>query len=149
MTVLVGGGAESNDILRLLESHTNDFFKNSILDFFEKGQQLCWSLVIKDPELILRELNSILIISLFFCYEPKYHKGYIWLVTFVFSLLNASFIKYGYIIIHFILEVTECYCLFNRHVLDFDFEKLCSVSLSHINVYACLVCGKYFQGKKA
>ena len=31
-------------------------------------------------------------------------------------------------------------------MLDFDFEKLCSVSLSHINVYACLVCGKYFQG---
>jgi hypothetical protein len=34
----------------------------------------------------------------------------------------------------------------NRQVLDFDFEKLCSVSLSHLNVYACLVCGKYFQG---
>ena len=32
-----------------------------------------------------------------------------------------------------------------RGVLDFDFEKLCSVSLSHINVYACMVCGKYFQ----
>ena len=35
----------------------------------------------------------------------------------------------------------------NRQVLDFDFEKLCSVSLSKINVYACLVCGKYFQGR--
>ena len=35
----------------------------------------------------------------------------------------------------------------NRNLLDFDFEKLCSVSLSKINVYACLVCGKYFQGK--
>uniref|UniRef100_A0A3B3ZXE0 Ubiquitin carboxyl-terminal hydrolase 39 n=1 Tax=Periophthalmus magnuspinnatus TaxID=409849 RepID=A0A3B3ZXE0_9GOBI len=35
----------------------------------------------------------------------------------------------------------------NRSVLDFDFEKLCSVSLSHINVYACLICGKYFQGR--
>lgn len=34
----------------------------------------------------------------------------------------------------------------NRNVLDFDFEKLCSVSLTRINVYACLVCGKYFQG---
>lgn len=32
-------------------------------------------------------------------------------------------------------------------MLDFDFEKLCSVSLSRINVYACLVCGKYFQGR--
>ncbi|KAL5050375.1 hypothetical protein BDW71DRAFT_173734 [Aspergillus fruticulosus] len=35
----------------------------------------------------------------------------------------------------------------NRNILDFDFEKLCSVSLSNINVYACLVCGKYFQGR--
>ncbi|KAG8903118.1 hypothetical protein FRB99_003720 [Tulasnella sp. 403] len=35
----------------------------------------------------------------------------------------------------------------NRLALDFDFEKLCSVSLSNINVYGCLVCGKYFQGR--
>ncbi|KAJ5446985.1 Peptidase C19 ubiquitin carboxyl-terminal hydrolase 2 [Penicillium cf. griseofulvum] len=35
----------------------------------------------------------------------------------------------------------------NREILDFDFEKLCSVSLSNVNVYACLVCGKYFQGR--
>ncbi|ORY71273.1 uncharacterized protein BCR38DRAFT_453864 [Pseudomassariella vexata] len=35
----------------------------------------------------------------------------------------------------------------NRNVLDFDFEKLCSISLSNINVYACLVCGCYFQGR--
>lgn len=35
----------------------------------------------------------------------------------------------------------------NRSILDFDFEKLCSVSLTRINVYACLVCGKYFQGR--
>lgn len=35
----------------------------------------------------------------------------------------------------------------HRNVLDFDFEKLCSVSLSNINVYACLVCGKYYQGR--
>lgn len=34
-----------------------------------------------------------------------------------------------------------------RSRLDFDFEKICSVSLSNINVYACLVCGKYFQGR--
>ncbi|KAJ3284422.1 u4/U6.U5 tri-snRNP-associated protein 2-like protein [Rhizoclosmatium globosum] len=34
-----------------------------------------------------------------------------------------------------------------RHVLDFDFEALCSVSLSPLNVYACLVCGKFFQGR--
>lgn len=35
----------------------------------------------------------------------------------------------------------------NRGVLDFDFEKLCSVTLSNINVYACLVCGRYYQGR--
>lgn len=35
----------------------------------------------------------------------------------------------------------------DRRALDFDFEKLCSVSLSKNNVYACLVCGKYFQGR--
>ncbi|KAI3901872.1 hypothetical protein MKW92_040769 [Papaver armeniacum] len=35
----------------------------------------------------------------------------------------------------------------NRRVLDFDSEKCCSVSLSNWNVYACLVCGKYYQGR--
>jgi U4/U6.U5 tri-snRNP-associated protein 2 len=35
----------------------------------------------------------------------------------------------------------------NREALDFDFEKVCSVSLESHNVYACLVCGKYFQGR--
>jgi len=35
----------------------------------------------------------------------------------------------------------------DRTVLDFDYEKLCSVTLSRNNVYACLVCGKYFQGR--
>eukprot|EP00697_Spironema_sp_BW2_P009974 gnl/Spiro4/25029_TR12443_c0_g1_i1.p1 gnl/Spiro4/25029_TR12443_c0_g1~~gnl/Spiro4/25029_TR12443_c0_g1_i1.p1 ORF type:complete len:516 (-),score=119.23 gnl/Spiro4/25029_TR12443_c0_g1_i1:80-1627(-) len=35
----------------------------------------------------------------------------------------------------------------NRQLLDFDFEKVCSVSLVSQNVYACLVCGKYFQGR--
>jgi len=35
----------------------------------------------------------------------------------------------------------------NRNVLDFDFEKLCSITLSNNNVYACLVCGKYYQGR--
>ncbi|GMF22598.1 unnamed protein product [Phytophthora fragariaefolia] len=35
----------------------------------------------------------------------------------------------------------------NHQLLDFDFEKVCSVSLSDQNVYACLVCGKYFKGR--
>ena len=35
----------------------------------------------------------------------------------------------------------------NRYLLDFDFEKVCSVTLSNANVYACLVCGQYFKGR--
>ncbi|KAJ9112780.1 hypothetical protein QFC20_002106 [Naganishia adeliensis] len=35
----------------------------------------------------------------------------------------------------------------SRQNLDFDFERVCSKSLSNINVYCCLVCGKYFQGR--
>lgn len=35
----------------------------------------------------------------------------------------------------------------NRERLDFDFEKVCSVSMQTNNIYACLVCGKYFQGR--
>ncbi|KAI8988673.1 hypothetical protein BDB01DRAFT_719137 [Pilobolus umbonatus] len=45
-------------------------------------------------------------------------------------------------------DTTDLYLdTINRHMLDFDFEKVCSVSLSHLNVYACLVCGKYYQGR--
>eukprot|EP01086_Lenisia_limosa_P013924 TRINITY_DN43648_c0_g1_i1.p1 TRINITY_DN43648_c0_g1~~TRINITY_DN43648_c0_g1_i1.p1 ORF type:complete len:493 (+),score=113.78 TRINITY_DN43648_c0_g1_i1:2-1480(+) len=35
----------------------------------------------------------------------------------------------------------------DRRSLDFDFAKVCSVSLSDQHVYACLVCGNYFQGR--
>ena len=35
----------------------------------------------------------------------------------------------------------------NRSVLDFDMEKTCSVTLGELNVYCCLVCGKYFSGR--
>lgn len=35
----------------------------------------------------------------------------------------------------------------DRKRLDFDFEKLCSVSLNNNNVYGCLTCGSYFQGR--
>jgi len=35
----------------------------------------------------------------------------------------------------------------NRHVLDFDFEKLCSISLTGENIYVDLVDGKYFSGR--
>jgi U4/U6.U5 tri-snRNP-associated protein 2 len=37
--------------------------------------------------------------------------------------------------------------MINRKLLDFDFEKICSVTLSPLNCYACLTCGKYFQGR--
>jgi U4/U6.U5 tri-snRNP-associated protein 2 len=47
--------------------------------------------------------------------------------------------------------MTQLTCLrslqINRNVLDFDFERLCSVTLSHNNIYACLTNGKYFQGR--
>lgn len=33
-----------------------------------------------------------------------------------------------------------------RQVLDFDLDKVCSISLSTLNIYSCLVCGKYYQG---
>ncbi|KGG52836.1 ubiquitin thiolesterase [Mitosporidium daphniae] len=35
----------------------------------------------------------------------------------------------------------------DRARLDFDFERICSVTLSNFNIYGCLVCGKYFQGR--
>jgi U4/U6.U5 tri-snRNP-associated protein 2 len=35
----------------------------------------------------------------------------------------------------------------NRQFLDFDMEKLCSVTLTNMNVYGCLICGKFFQGR--
>ncbi|KAI9478879.1 MAG: hypothetical protein EXX96DRAFT_483344 [Benjaminiella poitrasii] len=45
-------------------------------------------------------------------------------------------------------DTTDLYLdTIDRHMLDFDFEKVCSVSLSQINVYACLTCGKYYQGR--
>lgn len=43
--------------------------------------------------------------------------------------------------------VLMCFWQINRAALDFDFEKVCSVCVSNINVYGCLVCGKYFQGR--
>jgi U4/U6.U5 tri-snRNP-associated protein 2 len=48
-----------------------------------------------------------------------------------------------------IKQNTDCPYLgtIKRHLLDFDFEKVCSISLSNMNVYACLVCGKYYQGR--
>lgn len=35
----------------------------------------------------------------------------------------------------------------SRQALDFDFEKRCATSLSTHNVYCCLVCGTYYQGR--
>lgn len=35
----------------------------------------------------------------------------------------------------------------NIKKLDFDQEKVCSITLSRSNVYCCLVCGRYLQGR--
>ncbi|KAK2964343.1 putative U4/U6.U5 tri-snRNP-associated protein 2 [Blattamonas nauphoetae] len=35
----------------------------------------------------------------------------------------------------------------NRSLLDFDFEQVCCMTLSPLNVYCCLVCGQYFRGR--
>ncbi|KAJ7070607.1 cysteine proteinase [Mycena amicta] len=45
------------------------------------------------------------------------------------------------------LDTTLMPVKINRAALDFDFEKVCSVSTTNINIYGCLVCGKYFQGR--
>ncbi|GJJ15259.1 hypothetical protein Clacol_009535 [Clathrus columnatus] len=46
------------------------------------------------------------------------------------------------------VKATDLYLdTINRAALDFDFEKVCSVCVSNINVYGCLVCGRYFQGR--
>ena len=37
----------------------------------------------------------------------------------------------------------------NRFVLDFDFEKVCCETLTNVNVYACLVCGKCLHGRSS
>ena len=35
----------------------------------------------------------------------------------------------------------------NKNLLDFDQEKICSITLKTNNIYSCLICGKYFHGK--
>lgn len=35
----------------------------------------------------------------------------------------------------------------DRKRLDFDFEKICHITLSTNNIYGCLICGKYLQGR--
>ncbi|EJS43903.1 sad1p [Saccharomyces arboricola H-6] len=34
-----------------------------------------------------------------------------------------------------------------REKLDFDSEKICCITLSPLNVYCCLVCGRFYQGR--
>lgn len=35
----------------------------------------------------------------------------------------------------------------DKNKLDFDLEKVCQLTLSRLNVYCCLVCGRYLQGR--
>lgn len=37
----------------------------------------------------------------------------------------------------------------DRKRLDFDFEKVCAVSLAQDHVYVCLACGRFLQGRAA
>ncbi|GAA5906779.1 hypothetical protein JCM6882_003300 [Rhodosporidiobolus microsporus] len=37
----------------------------------------------------------------------------------------------------------------SRPSLDFDFERLCSVTLTHNHIYCCLICGRYFSGRSS
>ncbi|KAA0147320.1 hypothetical protein FNF28_07581 [Cafeteria roenbergensis] len=50
-------------------------------------------------------------------------------------------------------EADEPTCPFlhtvDRSRLDFDAQHVCSVTMSPVNVYACLVCGSFFRGKSA
>lgn len=48
-----------------------------------------------------------------------------------------------YTLTRYVLFLTQI----DRLRLDFDVEHVCSVTLSNINVYACLVCGHFFQGR--
>jgi U4/U6.U5 tri-snRNP-associated protein 2 len=51
---------------------------------------------------------------------------------------------------HSTTTVSECPYLdsVNRSLLDFDFEPACCVSLAKgPNIYACLVCGKFYLGR--
>lgn len=46
-------------------------------------------------------------------------------------------------------QIMECPYLdtINRKLLDFDLDKVCCESVSNLNVYCCLVCGKFYQGR--
>lgn len=35
----------------------------------------------------------------------------------------------------------------DRRRLDFDFEKVCAVSLAQDHLYVCLTCGRFLQGR--
>ena len=39
--------------------------------------------------------------------------------------------------------------LVDRKRLDFSFDKICSVTLSKVNVYCCLTCGRFLTGRTA
>jgi U4/U6.U5 tri-snRNP-associated protein 2 len=46
------------------------------------------------------------------------------------------------------IKVEECPYLdtINKKMLEFDFEKVCCETLTNLNVYCCLICGKFYQG---
>jgi len=46
-------------------------------------------------------------------------------------------------------QIQQCPYLstIDRQAINFDFERVCSVTSRNQSIYCCLVCGKYFQGK--
>jgi hypothetical protein len=95
---------------------------------------------------ILCTVTYILYIHTYTQYMYNYILNYCLYILYILYVCNISYFVSG----KKFQPKTNRLCPYldtiNRQVLDFDFEKLCSVSLSRINVYACLVCGKYFQG---
>lgn len=81
-------------------------------------------------------------------YDLSFH--IIWYIILIIIVIKHIYFLFLFFVIDNWMKKVHRLCPYldtiNRQLLDFDFEKLCSVSLSRINVYACLVCGKYFQG---
>lgn len=46
------------------------------------------------------------------------------------------------------VDRTALLATIDRKRLDFDFEKICSVSLAQTNVYVCLTCGIFLGGRQ-
>lgn len=92
-------------------------------------------------------INVLLVLILIFgssyyfsCARPVNSQGYSWNMD--IDQISTQFPSK-------IITFTSCPYLdtIKRELLDFDFEKTCSVTLNTTNIYSCLICGKYYQGR--